>query len=79
MNIIKDFKESNRYKHFLVSMAGSYVFGIGFAIGANLAAEYKDKAYGNKWDWKDFAFGIAGGVVGQIMQLATIYGIWKLS
>lgn len=77
MNIVKDFLESNRYKHFIVSIIGSYFTGIGFAIGANLATEYKDKSYGNKWDWKDFAFGIAGGVVGQAMQLATIYLITK--
>ncbi len=73
MNLVKDFLDSNRYKHFLISMLGSYLTGIGFAIGANLATEYKDKSYGNKWDWKDFAFGIAGGLVGQAAQLATIY------
>ncbi len=73
MNIVKDFLSSNRYKHFVISMIGSYFTGIGFAIGANLATEYKDKSYGNKWDWKDFAFGITGGVVGQAMQLLTLY------
>ena len=77
MNIIKDFKESNRYKHFLVSMAGSYLFGIGFAVGANMGTEYKDKAYVNEWDWKDFAFGIAGGLVGEAARILTIYLIWK--
>lgn len=77
MQVVKDFLESNRYKHFLVSAAGSLLTGAGFAIGANLATEYKDKAYGNKWDWKDFAFGIAGGVVGQILQAAIIYCIWS--
>jgi len=73
MNIVKDFLSSNRYKHFVISMIGSYFTGIGFAIGANLATEYKDKSYGNKWDWKDFAFGITGGVIGQAMQLLTLY------
>lgn len=73
MNIVKDFLSSNRYKHFIISMIGSYFTGIGFAIGANLATEYKDKSYGNKWDWKDFAFGITGGVIGQAMQLLTLY------
>lgn len=73
MNIVKDFLSSNRYKHFVISMIGSYFTGIGFAIGANLATEYKDKSYGNKWDWKDFAFGITGGIIGQAMQLLTLY------
>lgn len=77
MQVVKDFLESNRYKHFLVSAAGSLLTGVGFAIGANLATEYKDKAYGNKWDWKDFAFGIAGGVIGQVLQAAIIYSIWS--
>lgn len=77
MNIVKDFLTSNRYKHFLVSIIGSYFTGIGFAIGANLAAEYKDKSYGNKWDWKDFAFGVAGGIIGEALRLTTIYFIFK--
>lgn len=77
MNIIKYFLDSDRYKHFLISLVGSYASGIGFALGANLATEYKDKSYGDRWDWKDFSFGIAGGVIGEVLRILTIYLIWK--
>lgn len=77
MNIIKDFIESNRWKHFLVSFAGSAILGIGFAVGANLATEYKDKTYGTGWDNKDLIYGMFGGIAGQLVQSELLHLIIK--
>ena len=47
------FKESNRDKHFLYAipcgLIGTELFVAGLATGM----EFKDKLYGNKWDWID--------------------------
>ena len=66
----------DKVKHFIVCFIGTIIFGIGFGIGAGLAAEYKDKAWGGKWDWYDLladALGtIAGGVVNYILLVFLI-------
>ena len=35
--------------------------------------EFKDKAYGGKWDWLDLLATILGGIVGQMLQLLIFY------
>lgn len=72
MSFIQDLKEQNRWKHALISLIGSLFLTIGFAVGANFATEYKDKSYGQKWDWKDIGFGMLGGLLGQIIQIILI-------
>lgn len=41
-----------------------------YFVRGGLAAgmEFKDKSYGEKWDWLDFLATILGGLVGQIIQ-----------
>nr|DAI43735.1 MAG TPA: putative periplasmic lipoprotein [Caudoviricetes sp.] len=31
------------------------------------ALEYKDKAYGSKWDWIDFGLTVAGAILGWLI------------
>ena len=65
-------KESNRpdnIKYGLLSaLVGTLIFTTGLAIGM----EFKDKQYGNKFDWLDVAATIIGGIVGQLLQICII-------
>lgn len=71
------FKESNRDKHFLYAipcgLIGTELFVAGLATGM----EFKDKSYGNKWDWIDWLMTMAGGLIGQAIQAGIIYAIVK--
>lgn len=67
--IIDWFKESNRWKHAL----GGFIIGIisnGWycaalsGIGIASALEFKDKAWGGKWDWIDWGLTVAGTAIG---------------
>ena len=56
-------KESNRWQHLLIGVMIGLLFDnlIGTSICALLVAsalEYKDKAYGGKWDWVDLSLTI---------------------
>lgn len=72
MGFKEDFKESNRNKHFLYAIPIGLVLTILCVIGVAAGMEFKDKMYGNKWDWKDFGFTVLGGLVGQILQILLI-------
>ena len=69
------FKESNRDKHFLYAipcgLIGTELFVAGIATGM----EFKDKLYGNKWDWIDWLMTMAGGLIGQAIQAGIVYAI----
>lgn len=71
------FKESNRDKHFLYAipcgLIGTELFVAGLATGM----EFKDKLYGNKWDWIDWLMTMAGGLIGQAIQAGIVYAIVK--
>lgn len=71
------FKESNRDKHFLYAipcgLIGTELFVAGLATGM----EFKDKLYGNKWDWIDWLITMAGGLIGQAIQAGIVYAIVK--
>lgn len=69
MNIIDWFKASNRYKHlglgFLVGCgADSWYCAAYVGAGVSGALEFKDKTYGNKWDWIDFILTFVGVMAG---------------
>lgn len=72
MSFITDFKESNRWKHFVYAVPIGLIFTILCVLGAASGMEFKDKQYGNLWDWKDFGFTMLGGLVGQIIQIIII-------
>ena len=42
------------------------------AIGVAGGMEFKDKEYGNKWDWLDFGFTVLGGLIGQSLWLLSL-------
>ena len=64
--------ESNRQKHFKYAIVCGFVGTFLFAMGL----EYKDYAYGNKWDWLDIAATLLGGLVGQLLQLLLLFLIY---
>lgn len=73
--VIKWIKESNRWKHF----AGGVLIGLGAdsdycaayaGLGVASALELKDKLWGGKWDWIDFALTVGGVIVGRLIRIA---------
>lgn len=70
------FTKSNRKLHFKYAIPAALIGTILFAIGLAFGMEYKDKLYGNKFDWLDILATILGGLVGQILQIILIYIIY---
>ena len=66
-------KESNRQKHFLYAIPIGFLFTILCVLGVASGLEFKDKQYGNQWDWLDWIATILGGLVGQLIQIIIIY------
>lgn len=71
-------KESNRQKHFLYAIPIGFLFTILCVLGVASGMEFKDTQYGNHWDWKDWWATIAGGTIGQIIQILIIILILNL-
>ena len=69
-------KESNRMKHFWYAIPLGLFLTILCAIGCAGGMEYKDKAWGGKWDWLDFAATCLGGLVGQVLQIILYFVIF---
>ena len=69
--------KSNREKHFLYAIPVALIFTILCVLGLASGMEFKDKSYGNKWDWFDWAATMAGGVIGQTIQCLIICLILK--
>ena len=65
-------KESNRQKHFLYAIPIGLVFTILCVLGVASGMEFKDKKYGNHWDWLDWTATMLGGLVGQLIQIIII-------
>ena len=70
------FTDPTRMQHFWVGMQTAMVFTLLCTLGAMTAAEYKDRAYGGRWDWLDWTAGMLGGVVGQVVQATLVYLVW---
>ena len=64
--------ESNRQKHFLYAIPIGLVFTILCVLGVASGMEFKDKEYGNQWDWLDWIATMLGGLVGQLIQIIII-------
>ena len=65
-------KESNRQKHLLYAIPIGLVFTILAVLGCAFGMEFKDKEYGDKFDWLDVAATIIGGAIGQLLQIIII-------
>lgn len=70
---------SNRLKHIV------YGYGIGVGadddycaayagVGVAAALELKDKLWGGKWDWVDFALTVTGVALGRLTRIAVCGG-----
>ena len=62
-------KESNRQKHLLYAIPIGLVFTILAVLGCAFGMEFKDKEYGDKFDWLDVAATMIGGAIGQLLQI----------
>lgn len=67
------FTESNRQKHFVYAIPVGYVFTILCVLGLATGMEFKDKLWGGKYDWIDWIATMLGGLIGQALQILTIY------
>lgn len=65
-------KESNRQKHLLYAIPIGLIFTILAVLGCAFGMEFKDKEYGNKFDWLDIAATMIGGAIGQLLQIIII-------
>ena len=64
--------KSNRDKHFLYAIPIGFLFTILCVLGVASGLEFKDRQYGNQWDWLDWLFTMLGGMVGQLLQIIII-------
>lgn len=64
--------ESNRPKHLLYAIPIGLVFTILAVLGCAFGMEFKDKQYGNEFDWLDIAATMIGGAIGQLLQIIII-------
>lgn len=64
--------ESNRQKHFLYAIPIGLIFTILCVLGVASGLEFKDKLYGNQWDWLDWSATLLGGLVGQFIQIIVV-------
>ncbi|QIG65604.1 hypothetical protein SJC25_42 [Bacteroides phage SJC25] len=62
------FKQSNRWKHLLYGFLVALIAGFAFTCGAAAGMEFKDRAWGGKWDWIDFGLTVAGALVGAAIR-----------
>jgi hypothetical protein len=74
MNIINWFKESHRWQHIVVGLAIGIASDDWYstavaAVPTASALEYKDKEYGNYWDWVDWSLTVAGAAGGFVISL----------
>lgn len=65
-------KESNRIKHLLYAIPIGFLFTILTVLGCAFGMEFKDKQYGNKFDWLDIAATMIGGAIGQILFIILL-------
>lgn len=66
--LINWFKQSNRWKHLLYGFLVALIAGFAFTCGAAAGMEFKDRAWGGKWDWIDFGLTVAGALVGAAIR-----------
>lgn len=65
-------KESNREKHLFYAIPIGLVFTILAVLGCAFGIEFKDKQYGNTFDWLDISATMIGGAIGQVLQIILI-------
>lgn len=71
--VIRWWKASNRWKHFLFAIPLGAVCGAPFTTGVGLGMEVKDHLYGNRADFVDFLLTAVGGAIGHGIML--VFGL----
>lgn len=71
--VIAWLKESNRIKHlaggvFIGLLANDYSHSLFGSVIAATCLEYKDRAYGGKWDWIDYGLTVLGAMFGTFIR-----------
>ena len=66
------FEDKTRWQHFGYAIPLGLVLSILCVVGVAFALEFKDYQWGGKWDWKDLACTILGGLVGQGLQVLLL-------
>ena len=69
--ILRWWKASNRWKHFLFAIPLGTVCGAPFTTGVGLGMEVKDHLYEGRADFVDFLLTAVGGVIGHGVMLAV--------
>ena len=69
---MKWLSESNRMQHLKYAIPVALVFTILCVLGLATGLEFKDKEYGNKFDWLDWVATMIGGFIGQLIQLLLV-------
>lgn len=69
--VLRWWKSSNRWKHFLFAIPLGAVCGAHFVTGVGLGMEIKDHLYGDKADFVDFALTAVGGLIGHGAMLVV--------
>ena len=68
-------KQNNRHKHLFYAIPIGFFFTLICVVGVASGLEYKDKLYGNRWDWLDWVATIIGGIIGQSLQLLVLHNL----
>lgn len=63
-------------KHLLFAIPIGFLFTILCVLGVASGIEFKDRMYGNAWDWLDWIATMLGGLIGQIIQAAILIAIF---
>ena len=69
--VLRWWKASNRWKHFLFAIPLGAVCGAPFTTGVGLGMEIKDHLYGGKADFVDFSLTAVGGAIGHGVMLVV--------
>lgn len=69
--------KSNRQKHLVYAILSAIILTIIFVLGLAAGMEFKDRQYGNKFDWLDLFATVLGGIIGQILQWLIIFSLWQ--
>lgn len=71
-------RESHRGLHLLggalIGLCADSHYGAAYAAVLTAAAlEFKDRAWGGRWDWTDFALTVAGAAAGRTLFCAAAF------
>lgn len=62
--------------HFLLAIPVGLFLTILTVIGLATGMEFKDQQWGGKWDWLDWTATVLGGLIGQIITVAFVIGVY---